>query len=133
LIRPLIVGVAVGGSTALIAWSPLIPDPLALHSIVLALIGAIYVGFGLSDGRVSMALLEVSVATAFLVLALLGLWWAPILIAAGLALHGLWDLAHRPRGIPTRLPSWYPLFCAAVDFVLAGAFVVLAGELVSRT
>jgi hypothetical protein len=125
----MVVGVAVGALTTWIAWSPLVPDSRAFHSVLLALIGAIYVGFGLADGRLSIAALELPVATGFLVLALLGLWCAPMFIAVGLALHGLWDLAHRPRGIPTRLPSWYPVFCAAVDFVLAGAFVVLAREL----
>jgi len=66
------------------------------------------------------------------VLALLGLWLAPVLVAVGLILHGFWDLAHRPRGITTKLPSWYPPFCAAFDFVFAGAFLVLARELAAR-
>jgi hypothetical protein len=132
-VRAVVVGAAAGALTALIAWSPLIPDPLAAHSVALAVIGAIYVGFGCADGRVAIAVLEVLVATAFLVLALLGLWWAPVFVGAGIVLHGFWDLAHRPRGIPTKLPSWYPPFCATLDFVFGGAFLVLARELVSRT
>ncbi len=132
LVRALIVGVAGGGLTALLAWSPLIPDSLAFHSVSLAVIGAIYVGFGFADGRVRIAVLEFSVATGFLVLAFLGLWLAPVFIAVGLILHGFWDLAHRPRVITTRLPSWYPPFCAAFDFVFAGAFLVLARELAGR-
>lgn len=127
--RALIVGVTSGALTALIAWSPMIPDSLAFHSVSLAVIGAIYVGFGLADGRVSIAVLELSVATAFLVLALLGLWLAPVFVAVGLVLHGFWDLAHRPRGITTKLPSWYPPFCAAFDFVFAGVFLALARKL----
>src|SRR3972149_12099824 len=104
LVRALIAGVACGAFTAAIAWSSLIPDSLAFHSVTLAVIGAIYVGFGFADGRVSIAILELSVATAFLVLALLGLWWAPMLVAVGLLLHGFWDPAQRPRGITTPLP-----------------------------
>lgn len=132
LVRALIVGVAGGGLTALIAWSPFIPDPLAFHSVALAMIGAIYMGFAFSDGRSSIVILELSAATAFIVLALLGLWQAPAFVAAGLILHCFWDLAHRPGGIATKLPSWYPPFCAAYDFVFAGVFLLLAGRLATR-
>ena len=130
--RAIIVGVASGGLTALISWSPFIPDPLAFHSVALAMIGAIYLGFAFSDGRLSIVILELSVGTAFVVLALLGLWVAPVFIAIGLILHGCWDLAHRPRGITTKLPAWYPPFCAAYDFVFAGVFLLLARQLAVR-
>ena len=130
--RAIIVGVASGGLTALIAWSPFIPDPLAFHSVALAMIGAIYLGFAFSDGRLLIVILELSVGTAFVVLALLGLWVAPVFIAIGLILHGCWDVAHRPRGITTKLPAWYPPFCAAYDFVFAGVFLLLARQLAVR-
>ena len=132
LVRALIVGIVGGVLTSLIAWSAFIPDPLAFHSVTLAVIGAIYLGFAFSDGRLSIVILELSVATAFIVLALLGLWLAPAFIAVGLILHGFWDLAHRPRAITTKLPSWYPPFCAAFDFVFAGVFLLLAHQLATR-
>ena len=132
LARALLVGIAGGALTALLAWSPMIPDPLAFHSVALALIAAIYLGFAFLDGRVSVVVLELAVSGLFITLALLGLWSAPAFIAVGLILHGFWDLAHRPRGIPTKIPSWYPAFCAAYDFVLAGAFLALAHRLAGR-
>lgn len=132
LVRALVVGVAGGALTALIAWSPIIPDPLAFYSVTLAVIGAIYAGFAFSDGRLSIVILELSVGTAFIVLALLGLWWSPVFIAAGLILHGIWDLLHRPRGVTTKLPIWYPPFCAAFDFVFAGVFLLLARQLIAH-
>ena len=128
----ILVGVASGALTALIAWSPIIPDPLAFHSVCLAVIGAIYVGFAFADGRLAVVIIELTVATGFLVLALLGLWQAPVFLAIGLVLHAFWDLAHRPRGITTKLPAWYPPFCAAFDFVFAGVFLVLARQLAAR-
>ena len=131
-LRAILAGIASGGLTALIAWSSFIPDPLAFHSVALAIIGAIYLGFAFSDGRLSIMLLELSVGTGFIVLALLGLWLAPMFLAIGLILHGFWDLAHRPRGITTRLPAWYPPFCAAYDFVFAGVFLLLARQLAVR-
>jgi hypothetical protein len=132
LIRAILVGLAGGGLTALIAWSPLIPDPLAFHSVSLAMIAAIYLGFAFSDGRTSIVILEMTVGTVFIVLGLLGLWMAPMLIAAGLILHGVWDLLHRPRGVTTKLPAWYPPFCAAYDFVFAGVFLVLGRSLAAH-
>jgi Family of unknown function (DUF6010) len=130
---PAVIGGLVSGAvTALLAWSPLIPDHLAFHSVALAVIAAIYVGFAFSDGRIAFILIELLVGTGFVVLALLGLWMAPAFVAAGLVLHAFWDLAHRPRLVATKLPAWYPPFCAAFDFVVAGAFVVLSRELAAR-
>jgi hypothetical protein len=131
-ILAILAGVAGGGLTAWLAWSHFIPDPLAFHAVALVLIAAIYLGFALMDGRISIAILEGTVGTVFVVLALLGLWQAPVLLAIGLILHGCWDLAHRPHGITTRLPVWYPPFCAAYDFVFAGVFLLLAHRLATR-
>ncbi len=133
MVRAIIVGIAGAALTALIGWSSLIPDPLAFHTVALTMIGAIYMGFAFADGRLSIVILELSVATAFITLALLGLWVAPMFIAAGLVLHGFWDLAHRPNGVTTKIPKWYPPFCAGFDFVFAGVFLYLAKELAART
>ena len=130
--RAIVIGVVSGGLTALLAWSPFIPDHVAFHTVALAVIGAIYVGFAFSDGRIPIVVLELAVGTGFVVLGLLGLWVAPVFVAVGIALHGVWDLAHRPRLVTTRLPAWYPAFCAAYDFVFAGVFIVLARQLAHR-
>ncbi|HMA17183.1 MAG TPA: DUF6010 family protein [Thermoanaerobaculia bacterium] len=132
VLRALVAGVVSGAVTAWLAWSSLIPDPLAFHSVALAVIGAIYMGFAFADGRLSIMIIELTAATAFVVLALFGLWVAPVFLAVGLVLHGLWDIAHRPRGITTRMPSWYPPFCAAYDFVFAGVFLFLARDIATR-
>ena len=128
-VRAILAGIAGGALTAVIGWSSWIPNPLAFHSVVLAVIGAIYLGFALNDGRIAIMVLEGVVGTAFLVLAFLGLWWAPAIVGVGLVLHGIWDLLHSPRLVTTKLPAWYPLFCAAWDFVFAGAFFLHAREL----
>ncbi|HKF41662.1 MAG TPA: DUF6010 family protein [Thermoanaerobaculia bacterium] len=126
-IPAILVGIAGGALNAWIAWSRWIPDPLAFHAVSLAMIAAIYLGFAFSDGRISILIIELAVGTVFIVLALLGLWQAPVFIAAGLILHAFWDLAHRPNVVTTKLPGWYPAFCAAYDFVLAGVFLAAGG------
>jgi hypothetical protein len=40
-LRSILIGVLSGAATSLVAWSPLIPDPLVSHSVCLAVIGAI--------------------------------------------------------------------------------------------
>jgi Family of unknown function (DUF6010) len=132
LVRAIVVGVICGALTALLGWSSWIPDPVAFHTVALAVIGAIYLGFALSDGRISIVILELAVGTLFVVLALLGLWLAPMFIAIGLVLHGIWDLSHRPGGVKTKIPAWYPPFCAAYDFVFAGVFFYLARDIAVR-
>jgi hypothetical protein len=129
LIRAIVIGLLGAALTALIAWSPIIPDPIIFHTVSLTMIGAIYMGFAFADGRPSIVILELSVATVFIVLSLLGLWVAPLFIGIGLILHGLWDLAHHPRGIKTKIPLWYPAFCAAFDFLFAGTFFFLARDI----
>jgi hypothetical protein len=130
MIRAIVIGIVGAVLTALLAWSPLIPDPLAFHSVALTMIGAIYMGFAFLDGRPSIIFLELFVASGFITLALLGLWVAPVFISVGLILHGIWDLTHRPKGVTTKIPSWYPPFCAGFDFVFAGVFIYLAREIV---
>src|SRR5262249_45004095 len=44
--------------------------------------------------------------------------------------HGLWDLAHHPRGVPTQVPNWYRLSCIVYDW-LVGAFIAVAYGLAS--
>jgi hypothetical protein len=127
--RAAVIGVIAAALTSAFAWSSLDPDPLAFHAVALAAIAAVYAGFGLTDGRMGVAALEICVATVFLGLALTGLWVAPALVGIGLVLHGLWDLGHRPHGITTRLPGWYPPFCAAYDFAFAAVFFAYAGAL----
>ena len=48
LLRALIAGVVSGALTAWIGWSSWIPDTVAFHSVALAVIGAIYMGFAFS-------------------------------------------------------------------------------------
>jgi hypothetical protein len=132
VLRAILIGILSGAATSALAWSPLIPDPLVFHAVCLAVIGAIYVGFAFMDGRVGIVILELSVGTVFIVLALLGIWQASMFIAVGLVLHGFWDLGHRPGAIGTKIPAWYPPFCAAFDFVFAGAFFQFAGTLAAR-
>jgi len=51
--------------------------------------------------------------------ALLGLWLDWWFLAAGLTLHGGWDLLHQGERGSGVIPRWYVPFCAVYDFTVA--------------
>lgn len=110
-----------GVSLAIMATHALLPRPLAFDftALLLTVIGAIYVGFALADGRPQVMAQEISAAAFFILLAALGLWVSPYLWVLGLFLHGVWDWLHHPQGIKTRVRNYYPPVCVIVDWSLA--------------
>ncbi len=92
-------------------------------AVLLAVIAAIYIGFAINDGRRNILIIEISIATVFLGLVFGGLWLSPIFLIVGYFAHGLWDLAHHPKGVQTTIQSWYPPACLIYDWAL-GLFMV---------
>ena len=76
------------------------------------------------DGSVRAIVTEVSVGAVFLVFALLGLRESITWLVVGYVLHGFWDYLHDPGRVPTRVPNWYPPFCAVYDWLIALLIVV---------
>jgi hypothetical protein len=95
-------------------WLP----PATVYALEIALIAAIYIGFGVADGRPKIIAVESAVAGAFVVIAAVGVTGPAWLLVAGLAGHGLKDTwQHRTQFVANT--RWWPPFCAAVDFVAA--------------
>lgn len=92
---------------------------LDLLAMILAASGGIYWGVAATDARRGIKALEAAAGLAFVVMALLGLWWTSLWIAVGYVLHGAWDFAHHPRRIRTGLRRWFPPFCATFDWLVA--------------
>ena len=86
---------------------------------VLALIGGVYVGFAAIDGRLSVIAMEVVVALAFALGAMIALLLSPWWIAIGYVAHGIWDWLHHSSAFGHSVPRWYIPLCALYD-VLAG-------------
>ena len=83
-------------------------------------IALFYIVFAVQSGVAASIALHVSVATAFIGVALFGyvrsLWWVVI----GLALHGGFDLVSVGSGA-NPAPSWWGPLCLGVDLLLAGS------------
>jgi hypothetical protein len=90
----------------------------------LALIAAIYLGFGVADGRPRVIAVEAGVAAAFVVVAAAGVTGPAWLLVAGFVGHGFKDLwPHRRHFVANT--RWWPPFCLVVDWVAAAILVVL--------
>ena len=117
-------GVAVGIFQAI---SPIVLwwlDPADVWGVALAFIAAVYVGFAVADGRRSVIVIEVMVASAFVICATVAMASFPWLIVIGLVAHGLKDLwQHRTQFVANT--RWWPPFCLVVDAVAAALTAVL--------
>lgn len=92
---------------------------LDLLAIQLAAIGSIYAGFALVDARISVQVMEIFVALAFFAIAVVGLWFSPLVLALAYVVHGAWDAAHHLGAVSTAIPRWYPSFCLGYDWLVA--------------
>lgn len=117
-------GVAVGIFQAI---SPIVLwwlDPADVWGVALAFIAAVYVGFAVADGRRSVIVIEVMVASAFVICATVAMASFPWLIVIGLVAHGLKDLwQHRTQFVANT--RWWPPFCLVVDAVAAALTAAL--------
>ena len=98
----------------------------SILALLLAAIGAVYVGSALAQSK--GLLVETIIALACALLALGGLEGSPILLAVGYQLHGFWDLFHHAKtgtGTVSQAQRWYPPFCAVFDWVVAISIALL--------
>jgi hypothetical protein len=121
---PIFWGVAIG---ILQAFSPVgfwWLDGALVWAFSLVLIGAIYIGFAVSDGRPGVIAVEVAVATVFVVTAAIAVTVSPWLVVIGLVGHGIKDLwQYRTQFVANT--RWWPPFCMVVDWVAASVIAVL--------
>lgn len=92
-------------------------------ALTLILIAGVYLGYAFQDGRLRIILIELTIATCFLVAGWLGINGHPELIIGAFVAHGVWDYLHHPL-IDTQMPRWYIPFCALYDLA-AGAGLAL--------
>ena len=95
---------------------------VSFFAVLLGVTAGVYLGFALVDGRLREIFIETFVLLLFMLLAMAALNLDVRLLSLGFFLHGLWDLAHHPRAVQTKLVLWYPPACLVFDWIVA-AFI----------
>ena len=117
-------GAAVIGLTLPVHF--VVPETVSVQiaALILALIAGAYIGFAAAEGAFKSLVVELSGAAMFAGVALLGLFWNPIIIPIGIMSHALWDYAHHNGRFGAAVPQWYIPFCAVIDLIVGGALLV---------
>jgi hypothetical protein len=98
---------------------------ILVAAILMGMIGAIYVGFAIIDGRIIAIAIESVVALIFGLAGLGGVLVSPWFLIAALISHAIWDMLHH---LPSRLattPGWYVPYCAIYDIGAALGLAVV--------
>ena len=121
---PILWGVAVGILQAFSPFGLWWLRPALVWAISLIIIGPIYIGLAVSDGRPNVIAVEVVVASAFILIASIAITVSPWLAVVGLAGHGVKDL-YQQRTQFVANTRWWPPFCMVVDWVAAALIAIL--------
>ena len=103
----------------------------SFYPVVLIVIAALYLLFAVMGGSTHSLMAEAIAALMFMTLAGLGFRKSPWFVAAGLALHGVFDFFHHAVIANPGVPVWWPGWCLAYDVVAAAYLAVLI--LIRRT
>ena len=90
-----------------------------LASTALIAMSFLYVGFSLPTDDAGVIAFECIVALFFFAIATIGYKKDSRLIALGILLHGIWDYIHHLTAAAHVSPSYWPEYCATVDFIWA--------------
>jgi hypothetical protein len=109
---------------------------LPFYCAVLVVIALLYVLFAVMAGAPRTILIESAVAAAFVAVAVAGArspHTGGLLVAGGLAAHGVYDLLHPAVAANPVVPGWWPLVCGVVDVGLGGWVLVLSRQGMLKT
>lgn len=116
-----LVGAALATVAAVAIHFPLAGIGVPLLALFLALTACVYLGALLAQPQTTgVALSEIAVGFAVFLCAIFGTLGSVLWLAAGYALHGLWDWAHDAGWVATQVSKWFPPACAVFDFLIAG-------------
>lgn len=116
---PLIVGSLFAAAVGLFAHVVGYDRDKSFYSAVLTVVGSFYVLFAMMAGGGHDLIPEVAFFGVFAALAAIGFRTTLWIVAAGLALHGAFDLVRHSFFAAPGAPEWWPAFCGAYDVVAA--------------
>lgn len=91
----------------------------AFYPTVTIVVASYYALFAVMGGSTSALVAELIVGSVFLAAALAGFRSSLWVVAAALALHGVFDFAHSSVVSNAGMPLWWPAFCGMYDLMAA--------------
>jgi hypothetical protein len=106
----------------------------AFYPTVLIVIASYYVLFAVMAASGRTLVIEIAIASGFLLLATIGYKKSLWLIAIAIIGHGVFDILHHPLIENPGVPHWWPGFCLVFDVIFGGllAMRLLKGRLATR-
>ena len=92
----------------------------AFYLTVAIVVASYYVLFAVMAASGRTLVIEIAVASGFLLLATIGYKRNPWLIALAIAGHGVFDIVHHWLIDNPGVPHWWPGFCLVFDVILGG-------------
>lgn len=112
-------GVVIALAVSLLATLVGFDRERTFYPTVMAVIASYYVLFSVMGGSIETVLLELTVMSVFIAVAVLGfkrnLWF----VVAALLVHGIFDVFHGHVIANPGVPVWWPMFCLGYDFSAA--------------
>lgn len=96
----------------------------AFYPTVMIVIGSYYVLFAAMGASRGTLMIEIAIASAFLLVAVLGFMENLWLVVTALIGHGVFDFIHHFFIANPGVPHWWPGFCLAFDALLGGFLAV---------
>jgi uncharacterized membrane protein HdeD (DUF308 family) len=120
-----LVGVVVG--VLIIVLARILRTQRWWYSVGLLVLPTLYASFAFFSGDHSAALKEMLVGIPFLatglIFTLVSTRYSALVVGAFWILHGLFDLLHGSLLVNPGVPTWYPVWCCAID-VVVGSYLL---------
>ena len=124
MILALIIGLSLGFISILFSRLLKQLDETIFYGLLLAVIGALYVGYTWTD--TTSFIINCIQCFFFGTLAYLGIKRNAYLLAAGFVLHGIFDIIYGLFPVPDLRPPHYDVFCISVDWVIGVYLFIIA-------
>lgn len=116
--KEIAIGVILGLTSILLSLLFSLEQQSEIWGFLMIIIASIYIGFGISDGRIKEMITEIIAGSIFIILAILGIWESTYFLVIAYIGHGFWDIIHKPKLVDTNVQKWYPKFCMFYDWVI---------------
>ncbi len=104
----------------------------AFYAAMVVVVASYYVLFAAIGGSTPVLFIECIAMAAFVLVAVAGFKRNAWLVVAGLAGHGLFDVAHGFFVTNPGVPEWWPAFCGTFDVGVAGILAFVLARTAAR-